>query len=116
MEFDGEWRRELDPKFSGSSQAVTDTQDSRARLRFVGNSVAWFGERGPDGGQANVIIDGELIATIDLYTEYRYTTDAIFAVDNLANGAHLIEIEVHENKNIHSSGHRVTVDAVDIVR
>jgi photosystem II stability/assembly factor-like uncharacterized protein len=116
MEFDGNWQRELDPGFSGSSQAVATARGSRARLRFSGSSVAWVGERGPDGGQANVIIDGDLVATVDLYTENRYTVDEIFSVDDLRDGAHVIEIEVHEHKNIHSNGHRVTVDAVDIVR
>jgi photosystem II stability/assembly factor-like uncharacterized protein len=116
MEFDADWQRELDPRFSGSSQAATDRTGARAKLRFTGNSVVWIGERGPDCGQANIIIDGEWFTTIDLYAEYRYTTDAIFAVDNLADGAHVMEIEVHEYKNIHSSGHKVTVDAIDIVR
>ena len=116
MEFDGSWARELDPVFSGSSQAATTETGATARLRFTGPSVTWIGERGPDGGQADIMIDGRKHVTVDLYTEARYRGDRIYTVDGLSAGAHVIEIVVHEKKNIHSSGQRVTIDALDTLR
>jgi len=116
MEFPGSWERELNAKFSGSSQAVSVVPGSRAKLRFVGNSVSWIGERGPDSGRAIVYIDGEFRSEIDLYAKARLSTDTLFSVHDLAHDAHVIEIEVSDSKNDESSGYRVTVDAVDIVR
>lgn len=114
MEFAGAWQRELDPKFSGSSQAVADVPGARAELRFVGTHIAWLGERGPDGGQATVSIDGTPVAIIDSFSAAADNTAELFSIDNLANGPHLIEIEVADSANRQSTGRKVSVDAMDI--
>jgi hypothetical protein len=116
MEFSGEWERELDSKFSGPSQAVAEAPGARTSLRFLGSSVAWLGERGPGGGIAHIYIDGQLRGSVDLFAADQSGTGILFAVEDLSNGPHVIDIEVGEQKNSQSNGRRVTVDAIDTIR
>ncbi len=112
--FTGSWFRETGAHYSASTQTATDSKGARATLNFVGNTVSWFGERGPSGGQARIMIDGIQVASIDLYSKQQSAGSELLKLSALNNKPHSIVIEVSDENNPHSTGHRVTVDNIDV--
>ena len=69
----------------------------------------WLTYRGPDQGKAQVIVDGVVKATVDLYSatpEWRYKVE----VKGLLPGKHSVVIKALNAKNAASSGKWVVVD------
>lgn len=89
---------------------------ARTTFTFFGTSVAWATTLGPGMGQAEVWVDGSRVRTIDLYAETTTTRKIVFVRNRLANTSHSIEIRVLGTKNTLSSGTRVDIDAVCVLR
>jgi len=106
--FTGDWRKESDPKYSASTQTVSTQSGARATLNFFGDTISWFGERGPSGGRARIVIDGIEVGTVDLYSERQSAGASIFSVTDLEDKPHDIAIEVLNG--------RVTIDSFDVSR
>jgi len=113
IRFEDNWKRQTGQQFSASTQAVADEPGAIAMLNFVGRQITWIGERGPDAGQAKVLVDGDVAAYVDLYSAQRETRSAILDLSELESGPHDILIEVIERQNPAAEGHRVTVDGFD---
>ena len=75
--------------------------------------VSWIGTKGPDHGKANVLVDGDLRATVDLYAPERAFSVALYST-NLPQGPHEIIIRVDHSKNDRSVGREVRIDAFDV--
>lgn len=114
IRFVGNWSRHTGPEFSASTQAVSDREGASASLNFLGDSITWLGECGPDGGKANVLVDQRAVATVDLYCELKTAGSEILRISGLDSGPHNIVIEVSKGKNSKSTGHRVAIDALDV--
>ena len=114
--FTGEWVPETGPGFSASTQTTSETPGAKARLNFDGTSLSWSGERGPSAGMARIVIDGVDVASVDLYSEQESSAVRIFQVSDLQDKPHNVVIEVLDRKNPESSGRRVTVDSIDVLR
>jgi len=115
IRYEGNWVRQTGRQFSASTQAVADEPGATAALNFVGRKVTWFGERGPDAGQARVLVDGNVVSDVDLYSEQREPQSTLFSVSDLETGPHKILIEVLDRKNPLSAGHQVAVDGYDVM-
>jgi len=112
--FSAEWSQETGPQFSASMQTVSDREGAQASLVFSGRNISWRGERGPDGGQARVTIDGGNVFDVDLFSKNKFHDAIVFKSPELEDGPHSILIEIIKGKNANSTGHRVTVDAFDV--
>jgi len=108
------WVRETGADFSASTQTATDLPGAEATLNFVGDSISWFGERGPSGGMARIVVDGVAAGTADLYAGNVSPGSKIFEVSELQDVNHTVVIEVLEGQNPKSTGRRVTVDNFDL--
>ena len=115
IRYEGNWTRQTGRQFSASTQAVADEPGATAALNFVGRKITWFGERGPDAGQARVLVDGDVVADVDLYSAKREAQSTLFSVSDLETGPHKILIEVLGRKNPLSEGHQVAVDGYDVM-
>lgn len=113
IRFSAGWTREAGNRFSASAQSVSVTGGATASLGFIGDNFAWRGERCPDCGYAEVGIDGESIATVDLYNNVKISAE-IFSVADLADEAHDLTIRNSGTKNERSTGFRVAIDAIDV--
>lgn len=86
-------------------------QGQNAKFTFTGTAVKWISEKTKVSGIAQVSIDGVNRGNFDLYPagnpEY-YTSRTFFG---LTNARHTITITNTGNKNIHSGGTSVCVDA-----
>jgi hypothetical protein len=86
-----------------------------ASFAFTGSEVAWIAPKGPDGGKAQVYVDGVLVKTVDLYNSSDKPRLAVFA-QAVAAGSHTVEVRALGTKNSSSTGTRVDVDAFFVLR
>ena len=100
----------------------TNVPAAKVTLSFNGTGVRWIGGRGPQGGKAEIFLDGVPQGIVDTYHDVipsgqpgaEQLQTELFGVSGLANGPHTLEIEVLGDKNGASSSCIIVVDAFDI--
>ena len=88
---------------------------ARSRFAFTGTGALWIAYRDEWAGIARVYLDGELRGSVDTYAAPHDAQAAVFAVDALAPGAHVLEVEATGTRNLLSGGSWVWVDAFEAV-
>lgn len=83
---------------------------ARVTMTFDGSQVAIVAQRGPNGGRAEVIIDGQPAGTIDLYAPSKDVRRIVFLA-NVRRGEHVISVRVLGTGRAASSGSVVKLDA-----
>lgn len=110
IEWKGTWRSIALPAYLGGRAHSTDARGASATLRFVGTSVAWVGPVGPTRGNAQVYLDGRLVATVDLRAATFQSRRVVFAA-SVRNGPHTLVI-----RSLGTAGRpTVNVDAIYVV-
>ena len=72
---------------------------------------------GPDRGQAWITLDGQVVATVDLYSPTVQAGHVVWSTDGLnPNVAHSLKITVLGTHNPASTGARVDLDAFMAVK
>ena len=84
-------------------------------LPFRGTGISWVGYQGPDGGIAQVRVDGGPIVEIDTYSPTQKFQQVVFTATGLTDGNHTLTITTTGNKNPASSAARIVVDAFDVM-
>jgi photosystem II stability/assembly factor-like uncharacterized protein len=113
---EGRWRSDTGKLYSNTQCIYSTRAHSKVTLHFVGSGVRWVGARGPDRGVASVFIDGTLRGKVDEFSAERAFSVELFSAEGLAPGPHTITIEVDGVRNARSSGTRVDIDALDVIR
>jgi len=110
IEYTGTWLH--DRQFAealGGSITYSRKAGDTARLTFSGRAVTYFYTKAPNRGIAQVSIDGENVAQLNLYSEKtEWRTESTF--DNLKPGRHIIEVRVLGRKDPRSSDSWVDLD------
>jgi hypothetical protein len=89
----------------------TKSRGATATITFSGSAIAWVGPVGPTRGKARVFLDGNLVATVDLYRSSFAARDIVFA-RNVSNGTHTLRIQA-----LGTSGRpTVAVDGLYVLR
>jgi hypothetical protein len=101
---------------SGSNAVLAMDAGSRATLTFTGTGVKWIGYRDEWSGIARVILDGNVVATVDSYMSPARAQAVTHALTGLSNTTHTLVIEVTGLKNASSKGRWVWVDAFDVTK
>jgi hypothetical protein len=107
------WIGVIDPSaFNGGYRKATFGQ-----FKFVATvastQVTWLTYRGPDQGKAQVLVDGSVKATIDLYNatpQWQYPV----SITGLTNKKHTVVIKVLDARSRRSSGVWVVVDGFKV--
>jgi hypothetical protein len=99
---------------SGGTARLSVDPGDRATLAFNGTGVTWIAYRDEWSGQARVLIDGALVATVDLYRTPQLAQTPVYSASGLTRGAHTIAIEVTGTRNAASGGNGIWVDAFDV--
>jgi hypothetical protein len=113
--FTGTWTQ-ANPGFgwSGGSAMQSTAAGASVSLTFTGNSVTWFGARGPEMGTALVSVDGGPGTQVSLYEN---TNDEIhspaYSISGLSDGTHTLTIQ-NTGDLVGSTPGVVVVDAFDI--
>ena len=106
----GAWTGTAASTASGGSYRSASTAGATASLAFNGRSISFVTATGPADGKAQVLIDGTLKATLDLYSATAQWKTMV-SYTGLASGPHTITIKALGTKNSKSTGTKVVVDA-----
>jgi hypothetical protein len=112
MSYVGTWTRA-----SGYSYQTTADTSATYRSSILPRpaSIGWVGAKGPSRGQASVSIDGGPPVIIDLYSPTTINNVFVFT-QALAPGQHTMKITVLGTKAAASTGTRVDVESVIVLR
>jgi titin len=116
--FTGQWSGgNLAGAYNGSVQfSSTAGAFAQNSTPLTGTSLAWVSTLGPDRGKAEVRVDGQLVATVDLYSPTQKTGQLVWSTDGLAATGHTIRITALGQHTAPSTGNRVDVDAYLVLR
>jgi len=93
----------------------TYTANETLTLPFRGTAISWIGYRGPDGGIAQVQIDGGAPVEVDTYYPTVKYQAMVFKATGLADADHTLKITATGTRNGASSATRVVVDAFAVM-
>ncbi len=94
--------------FAGAYR-YSSTANAVASFSFNGTRIAWLTAKGPGYGKAQVLIDGTVVKTVDLYrASQQWQVGIPFA--GLSAGTHTIKIKVLGQHSAASTGNTVVVD------
>lgn len=97
----------------GGSYRSTATANATASFRISGGQFTWVTARGPNMGQAQVIVDRQLKATVDLYNPTAQVQHTL-AFTGLGTGAHNVTIKVLGTKHANASAANVVFDGYSV--
>ncbi len=112
-EYEGIWTQTLEPGYTGLDVHKSDGKGDRTSLSFVGDSVSWYGDVGPDQGIVKITVDEKDPILVDLYAPALEKSRLIFHLDLDLLGSHAIHIQVTGDRHPQSSGTWVSSDGFD---
>jgi hypothetical protein len=105
-----EWQVVKDANAAGGTYTRDHLAGAAATYTFAGTAITWYTITGPDQGAARVLIDGQLVATLDQYdATTSHGVPRTFA--GLAPGAHTITIEATGQAKQGATDAFVSIDA-----
>jgi hypothetical protein len=107
-------------RHDGAKQIVVTGDDPQQEIKsaalvheFTGNQVRLIGSVGPDGGLADVYVDGvKQLVPIDCWNPTPRAGQVLYYKNGLAQGAHNLKIVPRGAHNPYSKGDQVSVEAV----
>ena len=102
------------PGYMGTEH-FSETTGSSAVLGFTGTKVRYYGFKRSDLGYADILLDGQLVDTVDCYSPVSEYFVMLYESTELADEAHTLEVKVNGTKNPLSSGTEVIVDAFEYI-
>jgi len=113
FEFTGEWMTAAQTGALGGSIHSTDRAGAALSARFTGNQVRLLGAVGPDGGWADVFLDGAREpALVECWNPVARQRQPLFIKKGLANGPHELKLVARGRQNPLALASRVRVDAL----
>jgi hypothetical protein len=102
-----------DPQTAVASKRTLSAKGESAELAFKGSQVRLIGESGPDGGQADVILDGvKQLTLIDAYTPAPRPGQTLYSRSGLVDGPHTLKITARAAGNPVSKGSKVALAGI----
>jgi len=108
------WTANASKPWSGRSATYTNAAGASATLPFHGTAIRWVGYRAPEGGIANVYVDGVFAGEVDTYFYTPKVQSTLFTRTGLSDADHTLRIEVTGNRNSAASDALVNLDAFDV--
>jgi hypothetical protein len=111
--FHGPWESSKDQRHKVSAQ-----KGAEASIRFTGTGVIVVGEYLPDGGKADVYLDGELAATVDVYPDEknRKGGESVWHAFKLPNREHQLRLVVRGEPYEESEGPKISLSSLVVFR
>jgi hypothetical protein len=107
------WRTVDAPSAFRGSYAAADLSGAALTLGFDGVGVDLTTVTGPDRGRLRVWVDGSVVATFDLWSAT--PTFDVRRVDGLADGSHILRLEVTGTARAGATGSLVAIDRIDVL-
>lgn len=101
-------------KSGASGRVESETTDSTVTFRFRGTSFRLIGPALPDGGLADVEIDGaSQLAPLDACSPRALPEQTLYTRSGLAEGEHTVRVRVRGMGNPRSTGAAIRIDRVE---
>ena len=110
--YEGSWETFYKSFASGGSYGRSNSARASATVYFTGTRLDWFAMKGFTAGIADVYLDGEQVATIDLNTSVAAYDVKVWSTGMLVEGAHVVRIV---RSDASAAYKYVTVDAVEVL-
>jgi hypothetical protein len=97
---------------------LTKSEEAGAEMsfRFTGSAVNVICKKAPDGGFADVYLDGEYQGTVDTYQPSARFRKTLYGAHNLdPDKSHELRVMVKGIKHPESAGTYVYMDAIEVV-
>ncbi|QNK58810.1 family 16 glycoside hydrolase [Paenibacillus sp. PAMC21692] len=104
--------------FNGFARTMTHSNEEGAILvvRFQGSGISLLGKRAPDGGMADIFLNGVNEGTIDTYAPEAKYRRSLFSKYGLESGrTHELRLVVSSGRNPRSADRQIYADAVEII-
>lgn len=88
----GPWFAWAHPSQSGGAAMVAPGSGCSVTVVVRGRSFRLIGQRGPERGVAEVLVDGVSLVQVDTYAPAYRSQQVLFAVADLATGVHRVEV------------------------
>ena len=98
--------------WGGTYQRTDGVAGVNAVYTFTGAGAALVGLQRPDGGQADIYIDGVPHGTVDFYEVANLNRRVLYVVDGLSAGEHTFEIHWIDQHHESSTGYRLYLDGL----
>lgn len=112
----GAWSTNTLPAHSGRSARLSMDSSARVDFAFTGTGVTWIGYGDEWSGVADVLVDGELQATVDTYSPNPRAQVQLYGIGGLAEGSHTLTIKPTGRRQKESGGAWVWVDGFSVAR
>jgi len=113
LSYTGAWQTVQDERNAGREAHASSEAGAAAEWSFSGNQVRILGAVGPDGGLADVYIDGaKQPAGMDCYCPDRRFQQVLFSKSGLSRGSHALKIVARGGGNPIAGGATVRIDSV----
>ena len=103
--FTSGWKSAAMGRAWGGTVKFQTSANARASFAFTGSRVAFVSATGPDRGKAQILIDGAVKKTVDLYTASLKPGNVMFVQNGLSDGPHTIEVKVLGTEERHLQRH-----------
>ncbi len=106
----GDWRRQKTADDDPSPRDVAATAGATMEFPFHGNQVRLIGDFSPDGGLADVFVDGvKQLVGIDCYNPSPRSSQTLYYLNGLKQGSHALKVVVRGEKNPIAQGSAVRI-------
>lgn len=113
LKLTGEWSSAGDSSDFGGTCRIARHAGAAAEIAFTGNQVRLVGRAAPDGGLADVYLDGvKQLVAVDCWNPAARHQQVLYYRNGLAGGPHTLKIVARGAGNPRSAGSCVYVDAV----
>lgn len=110
--FEGGWQSRGNAQ-DAVSVRTTDQAGASVTIPFEGNQLRVTGEVGPNGGQADVYLDGQLQAAyIDYWNPSVRQQQLLYYKNGLQGGKHVVKIVARGKANPYAAGKEINVGAL----
>jgi hypothetical protein len=113
LQYEGAWTVQESPDASGGKLHIAETAGASVSFEFKGNQVRLIGRADPNGGRADVYLDGEKqLCGIDFWCPQARNRQVMYYKNGLPQGKHTLKIATLGTKNPYAKGVNVYVDSM----
>jgi hypothetical protein len=114
MKWSGAWTKVADPTKPARMIRTSKAAGASVSYTFRGNQIHVLGDVSPDGGAADVFLDGaKQLAGIDFWNPRVLRHQVIYSNSGLADGQHNLKIVARADGNPNSKGHTLAIEALE---
>lgn len=116
VEYGGRWGTYSGNPGYMATEHYTETEGATATFTFDGTHIRFYGYRRLDLGIIDVLLDGELMKTVDAFGVTPEFQALLFEARDLKSGTHTITIRNTGRQNPYSAGNEIIVDGFEYLQ